>query len=387
MDRKERALVGRLARFGLHSLGWMEIHNLLNSEEQLLTNLTSRAHPRLILLLNPQMFEARQRVCLNMKGLVAWGYRPGRLLLHALGLWHHVYSVRCVCVPILRLSILVVLISGLIHFKDTAATLVPSIHHLGLRLLLLSPWIIVYRLSRRHHGVRWLLHWLPSFVVRLLIHHVRHHNWRVRRGSPWISLELLLLLLHMRRHHTSSVSRIVHSILIARGLRRVLSRLHHMILVHYRARREVWIAIVVGGPAVALLLRDSSHSCHCIQLIILVLFLVSMCRIIIIWILHADRCHLIPLALRLPTTIHVLWLVYLLLIKDLGGHRYLSLPLPSLHFGWVELLFRLLHSIVPLVSTKLLSLIGILNDSLYKIILWRWRLRLKLGCIQVHWCE
>ena len=48
--RKERALVGNLARFGFHSLSLVEMHNLLNSEEQLISNLTSRAHPRLILL-------------------------------------------------------------------------------------------------------------------------------------------------------------------------------------------------------------------------------------------------------------------------------------------------------------------------------------------------
>jgi hypothetical protein len=79
-------------------------------------------------------------------------------------------------------------------------------------------------------------------------------------------------------------------------------------------------------------------------------------RIIIICKLHVDRCHLIPLALGWPPTIHVLWLVNLLLVKDLGGHRYLSLPLPSLHFGWIVLRFGLLHSVVALVSYKLLPL-------------------------------
>jgi hypothetical protein len=87
----------------------------------------------------------------------------------------------------------------------------------------------------------------------------------------------------MWRHHTPSIGR-VHSILIARGLRLVLvlRGLHHVILIHYRARREVWIAIVVWSPTVPLLLRDSAHSLHRVDFIILVLILVSMRRIIII---------------------------------------------------------------------------------------------------------
>jgi hypothetical protein len=337
------------------------------------------------------MFQARQRVCLYMKGLVARRYRTDRLLLNALGVWQHIDAIRCIGVPILRvlgLPILVVLISDWIHFKYSTASLGYSVHHLGLGLLL-SPWIVVYRLSCWHHGVGLLLQWLPSLVVSLLVHHVCHHYWRVRRGSPWIRLELLLLLLlDMLRHHTASVGR-AHSILIARGLRLelVLRGLHHVILIHYRARREVRIAVVVWGPTVTLLLRDSAHYWDRAHFIILVLILVSMRRIIIIWILHADRCHLISLALRRPTTIHVLWLVNLLLVKDLRGHRYLSLPLSSLHFWWVVLGFGLLHSIVALVSTKLLPLIGIWNDTLNKIVLRRWRLWLKLGCIQVHRCE
>lgn len=90
-------------------------------------------------------------------------------------------------------------------------------------------------------------------------------------------------MLHMWWHHTPSIGR-VRSILIAWGLRLVLvlRGLHHVILIHYRARREVRIAIVVWSPTVTLLLRDSAHSLHRVDFIILVLILVSMRRIIII---------------------------------------------------------------------------------------------------------
>ena len=87
----------------------------------------------------------------------------------------------------------------------------------------------------------------------------------------------------MWRHHPPSVGR-DHSILNARGLRLVLvlRGLHHMILKHYRARREVRIAIDVWGPTVTLLLRDATLSWQRVHIIILVLILVSMRRKIII---------------------------------------------------------------------------------------------------------
>ena len=222
-----------------------------------------------------------------MKCFKTRGGSSAWLLLRSNWVLDHVDPVRSVYISILGRPMSIVLVSGWIHLEHPVPALWPSKHHL--RLALRWSWVIVHRLGGGHHGVAWVLHWLSRFILCLHIHHRSYHRWWVWRCRPRIWLKLWLL--HVRRDHATVAS--INCILVSRRLRLVLVRtLHHVIFVHDWTRGKIRVAVAIWSAFLW-----TTHGWDWVDLIIWMLILVSMCRIIIIWILHADWSHLISLPL------------------------------------------------------------------------------------------